>query len=141
MNNEEIEIKYSDSIPPIYEALNKYFGVQWKDGICITYGDTMYCSRPVTRPDLVEHEKVHVRQQALTSPEEWYAKYIHNAEFRLDQELEAYRAQVGWLKDPKNVKYTTREMRRHLIEVLAEQLSSSVYGKIIIYKNALALLK
>ncbi len=139
MENEEIKLKYSDSIPPIYEELHKHFGVEWKNGIIITYGDTAYCIRPINRPDIIEHEKTHVKQQAETTPEEWYAKYIHNADFRLEMELEAYRAQIKWLKD--NTQYTTRDMRRHLIQTLAKDLSSYIYGNLVSYKHALELLK
>lgn len=139
MENEE-EIKYSGEIPPIYEELNKYFSIEWKNDIIITYGGTMYSRRPVIRPDVMEHEKVHVKQQKIfSSPAEWYAKYIHNPEFRLEQELEAYKAQVKWIRD--NTEYTTRDMRRSIIRTIASELSSSIYGNIITYHKALELLK
>ncbi len=43
-------------------------------------------------PELVAHEQVHFRQQG-TRPKRWWKKFLAHTEFRMEQELEAHRAE------------------------------------------------
>lgn len=91
-------MKQSNSIPPIYQRCKDAFGIDWDKGVIITYGDTIYCKFPLPY-DLLEHEKVHIRQQEETGADEWWERYFLEPDFRLSQELEAYRRQVIALKE------------------------------------------
>lgn len=89
-------IKVSHEIPPIFARCHEVFGVEWGH-VVITYGDTVYAKYPLTE-DIVVHEATHVRQQAGIGVEAWWEKYFMNEEFRLNQEVEAYRNQVQFIR-------------------------------------------
>lgn len=126
-------IKYSNTKPPNWEVLQAIFKLQWEDGIIVTYGDTYY-SQAEVEPDLVAHETVHMRQQIEMGIEEWWDKYCLEPKFRLSQEIEAYRAQVQYLRD--NTESMSRNERRARIMHMALALSSHIYGNIIGFKEA-----
>ncbi len=92
-----------------------------------TYGDTLYNpTRGQISQDLVAHEEVHERQQKLPGVKAWWNKYLVDEEFRLSQEIEAYRAQYAFIKTQLN-----RKARMPLLKELATNLSSSLYGNLI----------
>ncbi len=63
------------------------------------YGDTIYNpSKRKLTPDIEYHESIHSKQQGDT-PDIWYAKYLTDNSFRLDQELEAYSKQREFIID------------------------------------------
>lgn len=80
--------------------------------------------------DLIEHEKVHMRQQG-NDPALWWKRYLDDNEFRLSQELEAYQVQYAWIKEHFN-----RETRRRFLKTIAKDLSSVIYGHIITQEKA-----
>lgn len=122
--------KYSKSIPKIYLECKKHFGVSWDKGIIITYGDTVYSKFLPLSDDLKIHEDVHVRQQTAMGPDVWWNKYLTDAFFRLDQEMEAYKAQLIWIKN--NCK---EEYYANAVNNIAKNLSS-LYGKMCTYDEA-----
>lgn len=91
------EFKISHEIPSIYEKCHDRFGVDWEDGIVITYGDTVYSKYDLS-PDLIIHEGIHVKQQREIGVEEWWNRYLEDKDFRLSQEVEAYGAQIKFIK-------------------------------------------
>jgi hypothetical protein len=125
----------SQEKPPIYEACAKQFGVNWNNGIIFTYGDVVHCKIKVSPRKLV-HEKVHVEQQLSYGVEEWWERYLKDATFRLEQELEAYRAEIAWIKP--NV-HNLAEKRRMLSEIVTS-LSSYIYGNLLTSQQAKELL-
>lgn len=110
-------MKISKEKPACFEKLQKAFGINWEKGIIITYGDTVYTSNPRNlTPDLIIHEEVHIRQQARMNDgkdsmfkDEWVDRFISDPVFRLEQEIEAYRAQLGYIQQNYN-----RKLRRFL---------------------------
>jgi hypothetical protein len=120
--------------PEIYERLNKVFGVNWDDGIIITYGDTIYCKYPLT-PEKIAHETIHTIQQQ--DPVAWWDKYIEDVDFRISQELEAYKAECEFIKKGNK----SRNEKYQLIRQNAIDLSSFIYGNIISFSEAYKLLK
>lgn len=62
---ETIEIKYSPKTPPagIYEKARDMFGVDFRQGVVFTVGDTIHSQTWPLTPDLLTHEKTHVIQQ------------------------------------------------------------------------------
>lgn len=95
------------------------------------YDDNIYSDFPLTR-DLIIHEATHHRQQADVGLDKWVELYLSDDKFRLDQEVEAYRNQLRSMN---------RKERRSSIKDCAYYLSSKLYGNIINYNEALALLK
>lgn len=105
------------------------------------YGDTIFnpFDRHVTE-DLIVHETVHSYQQAspsLLGPDNWYARYISDPAFRLEQEVEAYRAQYAFLAQSTPDR---NRLFRHLRE-LSLALSSPLYGSLITPSEARELIK
>lgn len=93
---ETIEIKFS-TIPPagIYERARDMFGVDFRQGVVFTVGDTIHANKFPLSADLYEHEKTHVIQQRAYNggPEAWWERYFDDVYFRYSQEIEAYRVQ------------------------------------------------
>ena len=94
MLNHNIKKEY----PPNYQLLVDTFNPP--STTVFVYGDTIYNpSGDKIPPDVVVHEEVHMRQQReYASPDMWYALYIHDKDFRLTQEVEAYAVQYQFLK-------------------------------------------
>lgn len=129
-----MNIQFSKEKPEIYQTLHDKFGVEWENGIIITYGDTVYCKNPL-RPDLVIHETIHCYQQEK-DPKAWWDKYLEDPKFRLSQEVEAYKAQIKFIKDVVK----DREKRFKMIHMLRVDLSGPTYGNICTYNETRELL-
>ena len=128
-------MKIAYGFPPNYDDIANSFKV--RSDTVYTYGDTLYS--PISQsipPDLIIHEETHVKQQK-SDPQGWWDKYIASPQFRLSQEVEAYRNQYhyysGRVKD--------KNYRDKFIRFLATSLSSDVYGNICSYSEAMRLIK
>ncbi len=89
----------SNEKPPVYERCHKVFGADWDKGITITYGDSVHCKFDISQvADLLVHERVHIRQQTEMGKDIWWERYFTDKEFRLSQEIEAYKAQIAWMR-------------------------------------------
>lgn len=128
-------IKVSTEIPPIYQKCHEIFGVNWDDGLAITYGDTVYAKYPLL-PDVEAHEGVHIRQQEKIGKDIWWEKYLTDLPFRLEQEIEAYQYQATYIKNT----ISDRNARFKRLRQVAVDLSSSVYGNMITFEDARKLL-
>ena len=129
-------MKQSTEKPPNWEAIKKFFpevdSPNWKPIFC--YGDTIYNPTKqdlANRPDLIVHEEVHMKQQGK-SPDFWWERYFLNPEFRLEQEVEAYRAQYKYMS--KHIK--DRETLAWFLSEISRDLSSELYGNIISKQDA-----
>lgn len=134
------ETKFSTEIPDIFYKLQEKFGVKW-DKLVIAYENTIYCNtNKENLPNhLIIHEETHLRQQKdIGGAEIWYKKYINDPKFRLEQEIEAFRNQVKYLKT--HIQETTRDERREEISFMAETLSGLNYGYLVSYNEALRLI-
>lgn len=121
--------------PPNYEDICAHIpAVKRQPSIVFTYAPTIYSPAGVKLPpDLVVHEEVHIERQ--TNPAEWWDRYLTDIEFRLNEELEAYRAQYVWALH--NYK---RAYRRVLLWSMAKDLSGAMYGKIVTKQEAIKLI-
>ena len=124
------EFKTSQDVPPIYEKCHEAFGVNWDDGIVITYGDTVYSKYDLS-PDLIVHEGVHVEQQKVMGPEKWWEMYLEHKEFRLLEEVDAYSAQIKFIKS--NVK-DRNEAFRYCHKIWQDM--ARMYGSMCSYSEA-----
>lgn len=92
-----------------------------------TYGDKLYNPTGLEiSPDLMAHEEVHSKQQAILGVEQWWALYLKDDAFRLTEEVEAYREQYRYAKENYN-----RELRREVLAHIVRNLASRLYGNIV----------
>lgn len=86
------------AFPPNYSAIRRAFPhIRGRD-IIFSYGDRIYYpSGAALAPELLAHEEVHCRRQA-GDPAAWWARYIEDANFRLDEEVLAHRAEYQALR-------------------------------------------
>lgn len=118
----------SQGYPPNYAAIVKAIpAVKLNKGIVFTYGDTIFMPAGINLVDhLMAHEQEHIRQQTEMGAEKWWAQYLKDPQFRLEQELEAYKVQYQTLQ-----KNHSRQDRRVTLMKIAGDLGGSMYGKII----------
>lgn len=129
-------MEITTSYPPNYDDICKVFPVRDKPGIIFTYGSTLHCPNGMNIPGhLMAHEQTHMKQQG-NDPKAWWDKYLIDTQFRLSQELEAYRNQYKVLLEQHN-----REERRTILNSLAKDLSSSIYGNLVDKKQAKLLIQ
>lgn len=128
-------IKVVKAFPPNYDVICKHIpAVRQKKTIVFTYGDTVYAPSGIDlSPDLEAHEQVHIGRQS--NPDEWWSKYLTDVQFRLDEELAAYRVQYGYA-----LEHYSRANRRLLLTHISKDLSGAMYGKLITRKEAIKLI-
>ena len=113
-------------LPPNYKEITNVFNIEGHN-VVFTYGNTIYNPKRGEIPDhLLVHETTHSLQQG-DNPGKWWEKYLINQDFRLAQELEAYRNQYNFYC--KIVK--DRNKRFTFLQSIAKDLSSKIYGNII----------
>lgn len=122
-------MKIINTPPPNYEEVKKHFpNADFNKGTLFTYGDTCYCRN--ISPDLIVHEETHTRQQ--TNPDEWWQRYFTDADFRLSQEVEAYRNQWQWILS--NIK--DRNRRFKMLVRISRELSGGLYNNMVSFSEA-----
>lgn len=130
-------LKTVKGYPPNFKQIDDILHVRSKSTVVFTYGDTVYIpnGEPLT-DDLEVHEAIHIVQQREMGAEEWWDKFLDDPEFRLSQELEAYRAQWKFIEENKN-----RNMKRAMFKHIVDSLTSSIYGNMVTRKDAEKLLR
>lgn len=126
----DLEGKLLFELPPNFDILDEHFTID-KDSIVVTYHPNVYASGPIPH-DVLEHEGVHLKQQGEIGVEKWWERYLEDVEFRMEQELEAYRFQWQWLS--QNVR--DRNMLARHMNRIASDLSGPMYGNMIGYQDA-----
>lgn len=124
-----MEIKQQSEFP-LLEEFKKHFQTT-KDTI-FAYDDVIYSNNQLS-DDLIVHEMIHHKQQKRDGLKYWVRNYLEDHNYRLQQELEAYREQLKSIKD--------RNHRARIRLESAKSLSSALYGNICTYEQALNLLK
>lgn len=115
---------------PLLETYKKAFPVD--DRTIFAYKDTIYCDYELPN-HLVIHEITHLNQQERDGLEFWVNNYLKDPEYRLRQEVEAYRNQIMSIKDSRGRALTLMNS--------AQALSSGLYGDLVSYAKAMHLLK
>lgn len=125
--------EYPPNYDEIVEAIPE---VADNKNVVFAYGDKIYAPRVKgkVRKDVKVHEEQHMRQQG-DDPEGWWKRYLEDVEFRLSQEIDAYRAQYQYycLKN-RGVKD-----RENFLRGITKTLSGPLYGEIVTQAQALAL--
>lgn len=128
-------MKIVKDYPPNIEDIRKKFDLKDKS-IVFTYGDTLYNPTGSDIPEnLMKHEETHEKQQGKDI-KGWWSRYLEDNQFRLEQELEAYRNQYKYVEENGN-----RETKRDFLKHIARDLSSHIYGNIINFEQAKQLIK
>ena len=117
--------------PPNWEEIIKHFPVDFDRGVIVTYGSHIYCKYDL-RDDKLVHEKTHIKQQKDYGVEKWWERYYIDKEFRLSQEMEAYKNEIEWVK--KNI--TDRNKRHLMTRQIFTDISSPMYGFMITRQDA-----
>lgn len=91
-------MKTVKGFPPNYQAIKE--ALNPPPNAIFAWGNKIYNpSGNKIPPDVMIHEEVHERQQALFGTVElWWAKYLLDGEFRFNSELQAYAKQYEWVK-------------------------------------------
>lgn len=121
------KLAYSSEKPPMYDVCHKYFGADWDKGTVFAYKNTIHAKHisQITK-DLEVHEMVHLEQQErLGDADIWWDKYLSDANFRKEQEIEAYKAQLVYSEKNYNHGYR-KALRKHCIESLAGLSGGSI---------------
>lgn len=115
--------------PPNIKEIREAFDLSGLNPV-FTYGDTLYNpGGDDIMPHLMAHEMVHQRQQGA-NPKGWWQRYLSDEDYRLRQEVEAYRVQ--W----KAAKNMPRPSRRRLFRAITEDLSGKMYGNLVDLEKA-----
>ena len=131
-----MRIRYNE-YPPNYKEICQVLKVSGVQGAIFTYGDTVYVPGGAALPNhLSQNESIHVSQQTKMGADKWWAQYLADPEFRLRQELEAYRYELRYIK-----KSYRREDRRILEAHIVRSLASKMYGNIVTKQQAKRLMK
>lgn len=113
-------------VPPLFELIDEKFHVKGKE-VIFAWGDTIYNPENIkVGPELLAHEAVHgARQAAFGGATVWWRRYLHDPEFRFNEEVLAHRAELEILLElSKN-----RNERRYWAKAVAKKLASPLYGK------------
>ena len=120
--------------PPNFKEIVAVFPFAKREGVIFTYGDTVYVNGvPELPPQLKAHENTHIEQQTRPGnggPAAWWARYLEDATFRLDQELRAHRAEFRTLKT------LNRNQAYRSLDFIAGRLASPLYGSMITLQEA-----
>lgn len=125
--------------PPVWDRVHVEFTVDDSKTI-YTYGDNIYNPANIfIAPEIIEHEKVHMKQQEQTEggPKAWWDRYFADMGFRIGQEAEAYAAQFYWYC---RYQRDRNKQVRYLWEI-AGYLASPMYGVEMSHGDAMKLIR
>lgn len=117
---------------PYLERYKNQFTIEESE-VAFPYKGKIYSNKELPS-ELLQHEKVHFRQQEEIGDDEWEEKYLRDANFRVKMEIEAYKKQLTFYTENKDIFEAGRMS-------MAKVLSSPMYGNILTYQEAYHLLK
>ena len=123
--------------PPNYDKIVKA-GMNPTPTTIYAWGDDIYNpSGNELSEDVLVHEAEHAKQQREIGRDKWWGRYLVDPSFRVEQEVEAYRAQ--WKFGCKSTK--NREAHNLMLLGVASLLSSEIYGSRVTFQEAVRLIK
>lgn len=131
----EVNIKIEK--PPVWDSICATFQIN-PIGVFFTYGDTIYNPSGLPIPgEIVEHERVHMKQQKEMGPDIWWGKFLRDPKFRAEQEAEGYARQYSVMAQ----RLSGQNQKFNYLKHLAELLSGPMYGNCISYMSAILLIR
>lgn len=127
---EEHRMRMSFEKPPVYDLIVSRWHIN-PERTVFTYGDILFNpSRLNIDEPLMAHEQTHAAQQNWNAKDaaNWWARYLEDPYFRIDQEAEAYAIQYLFFR--KYVNHDRNQAARFLYQ-LASSLSGPTYGNVI----------
>lgn len=110
--------------------------VSYEDGVIFPFNQKVY-TRYQLPEHLKVHEEIHIKQQGhLLGSIKWVILYVTSTSFRLEQELEAYRAQYKYI-----FKNSSRNEANTLLIKISKDLSSEMYGSMVSFEEAKRLIR
>lgn len=116
--------------PDCWDRLEKVFGVDWNSGIVVAWKGKIHTKVGKVSDHIYVHEQVHLKQQEKYSPDDYLDKYIEDIEFRFQMELEAFQAEIAYIRE-----FYKKAIVEDKIDKICRTLSSSIYGNIISYEE------
>jgi hypothetical protein len=121
------------SRPPMFDEIDRVFQVAGKP-VIFSWGDRIYNPEQIViTPELMAHEKVHGERQRAMHPDieigvvMWWAKYLVDKAFRLEEELPAHRKEYFRF----TARHSNPKARRRYLSMVAERLASALYGEMV----------
>lgn len=119
--------------PPNIESIRAVLPVS--ENNIFAYGTVIYNPGGMELPPwLIEHERVHFRQQddlkswwRRNGAEVWWRRFLRDPEFRLEQELEAHRAEYRSFCSHN----ADKNLRSRALMAISKRLAAPMYGGII----------
>jgi len=93
------------------------------------YDNNIYANNELPY-DIMAHEITHINQQNKIGAKKWIKNYLKDSNFRLQQELEAYKAQLKTVKNTGD-----REEYNQILIESSRNISSTLYGELITQKQ------
>jgi len=122
--------------PPNIKAIRKVFTLP--KGVIFTYGNVIYNPYGARLgKSLIAHECVHIGQQEKYGVEKWWKRYLVDAEWRLEQELEAHRIEYITFC---TITYSREKRNKFLFEI-SSRLAGPMYGRLLTIREAMKEIK
>lgn len=113
--------------PPNIDLIEKTFPDVRSFPAVACYGDTIYDFQGVGVPDHLEfHEARHSKRQAEVGVDEWWRRFLTDVDFRIEEEVDAYGAQVAFIR-----KHRSRDKGAHALMTYSKALAGPIYGNCI----------
>lgn len=120
--------------PPNLMKIAKVFPGAMSDTVIFAYAPDIYCpGQDNLPPQLVAHEGVHIARQLDMGVEEWWDRYLVDAEWRYHEELLAHRAEYKMICELN----PSRQTRRAALKIVGKRLASAMYGKMVTLDRAM----
>jgi len=127
-------MKIIEDYPPNFDELIKVFPIT--KTVIFAWGDKIYNPNRIHIPaELISHEEIHGARQK-PDVEGWWARYIEDPVFRIQEEIPAHQAEYKWLMENGN-----RHERKSALKIVSKKLSAPLYGQLIKPKQAREIIK
>lgn len=114
---------------PLLERYQQVF--ETNENTIFAYDKVIYCDHELPE-HLQVHERRHLIRQQKIGVDEWVERYLTDTQFRLNEEVIAYKEQLESVKN--------RSARHRLRIQCANDLASPLYGNIVTLQEAIKLL-
>ena len=115
--------------PPHFPMILKAFPwVKGRKTVVYAYKDKIFNPGGLELPPwIIEHEKVHLKQQEAEGPDAWWKRYCSDPKFRMSQEIPAHIREWEVFRQHHD---NATQNERYLTEIAA-RLSGPLYNRMI----------